>query len=53
MGLGALLLPMQQGSSALAYVLYAVAAVGFITALVGRCPVWALLGIQTCDKARS
>ncbi len=52
-GLGALLLALQQGGSALAYVLYAVAVVAFVTALVGRCPLWAVLGIQTCDKARS
>ncbi|MCL6498952.1 MAG: DUF2892 domain-containing protein [Firmicutes bacterium] len=52
-GLVALVLGLQQGGSALGYVLYAVAAVGLITGLVGRCPLYAVLGLQTCGKARS
>ncbi len=52
-GVGALALALQQGGSVLGYVLYAVAAVGLITGLVGRCPLYALLGLQTCGKARS
>ncbi len=52
-GLGALTLALWQGGSAVAYVLYAVAAVGLVTGLVGRCPLYALLGLQTCVKGRS
>ncbi|MFN3286565.1 MAG: DUF2892 domain-containing protein [bacterium] len=52
-GIVALLLGLQQGGSVLGYVLYAVAAVGLITGLVGRCPLYALLGLQTCGKVRS
>ncbi len=47
-GVAAVLVGLQQGGTALGYVLYVVAAVAFITALVGRCPLWALLGIKTC-----
>jgi len=51
-GVVALILGLQQGGTALGYVLYGVAAVGLVTGLVGRCPLYALLGIQTCGKAR-
>ncbi len=52
-GLGALAFALQQGASLLGYGLYAVAAVGLLTGLVGRCPLYAVLGIQTCGKGRS
>ncbi len=52
-GLAALLLGLQQGGSAAGYVLYGLAAVGLVTGLVGRCPLYAVLGIQTCGKGRS
>ncbi|MDR7618046.1 MAG: DUF2892 domain-containing protein [Armatimonadota bacterium] len=52
-GLVALLLALRQGASTTAYVLYAVAAVGLATGIVGWCPLWALLGVNTCGRARS
>ncbi len=52
-GLGALALALQQGASTVSYVLYAVAAVGLLTGLAGRCPLYAVLGLQTCGKPRS
>lgn len=52
-GLIALALGLRQGPSAAAYVLYAVALVGLGTGLVGWCPLWALLGINTCGRART
>ncbi|MDR7415258.1 MAG: DUF2892 domain-containing protein [Armatimonadota bacterium] len=52
-GLVALWLGLRQGASALAYVLYAVAAVGLVTGVVGWCPLWALLGVNTCARPRA
>ncbi|MDR5710162.1 MAG: DUF2892 domain-containing protein [Armatimonadota bacterium] len=51
-GLVALAVGLQRGGSALGYVLYAVAAVGLVTGIVGRCPLYALLGLQTCGQLR-
>ncbi|MDR5684071.1 MAG: DUF2892 domain-containing protein [Armatimonadota bacterium] len=51
-GLVALFAGLQQGGSALAYVLYLVAGLGLLTGIVGRCPLYALLGIHTCGQAR-
>ncbi|MCS7173951.1 MAG: DUF2892 domain-containing protein [Armatimonadetes bacterium] len=52
-GLVALLLALRQGATALGYVLYVVAAAGLITGVVGWCPLWALLGVNTCGRART
>lgn len=52
-GLVALWLGLQQGTSVAAYVLYAVAAVGLVTGIVGWCPLWALLGVNTCARPRT
>lgn len=52
-GLIALVLGLRQGASVAAYVLYAVAAVGLVTGLVGWCPLWALLGVNTCGRPQS
>jgi len=51
-GVVALILGLQQGGTALGYVLYGVGAVGLVTGLVGRCPLYGLLGVQSCGKAR-
>jgi len=34
------------------YVLYLVAAIGLLTGLAGRCPLYVLLGVQTCGTAK-
>ncbi|MDQ7820365.1 MAG: DUF2892 domain-containing protein [Armatimonadota bacterium] len=34
------------------YVLYLIAAIGLITGLAGRCPLYVALGVQTCGTAR-
>ncbi|MCS7235158.1 MAG: DUF2892 domain-containing protein [Armatimonadota bacterium] len=52
-GLVALLVALRQGTTPLAYVLYVVAAAGLITGIVGWCPLWALLGVDTCGRART
>lgn len=38
-------------TSAWAYVLYAMGAIGLLTGLVGWCPLYALFGAQTCRRA--
>jgi uncharacterized membrane protein len=50
-GLVALVLAVRMGTSTAAYVLYAVAAVGLLTGILRWCPLWALLGINTCGRA--
>lgn len=44
----------QRGTMAPAwtYALYAVAAIGLITGLAGRCPLYQVVGIQTCGTAQ-